>query len=176
MTEESMVWIKTEPSLDGSTYVVTVEVSADRAIILSPESAPRYAMTILAAVARAEYDAAVYRQMSAVMPDDKRAVGGLISDLRADRPDIDLSATAPLEIRPGVNKDAEPFLTVLIEDEPVGQWTIADANEHVLVALQVSAVADLDAGYYRVLTGIVGIEPDRARTIIDDLQHHRVDA
>jgi hypothetical protein len=172
MPEENMVWIKTEPSLDGSTYVVTVEVSADRAITLTPQSAPRYAMAILAAVSRAEYDAAVFAQMSPLI-NDLKAVGQLISDLRKDRPDIDISATAPLEIRPGVNKDAKPFLTVLIDGEPVGQWTIDDAYEHVRVALQVSAVADLDAGYYRVLTGIVGIEPAKARSIIEDLQHHR---
>ena len=170
--EESTIWIKTEPSIDGSTYMVTVEIDEDRAIPLTPESAPRYAMTILEAIARAEYDAAVYRQLMDLVP-DQQAVAQIIGDLRKDRPDIDTSATKPLEIRPGVNLQGEPFLDVLIDSEKVGQWTMEAAKEHVLTALEVTAVADLDAGYYRALVGLVGLDEGRARNVVDDLQHHR---
>jgi hypothetical protein len=170
--EETAVCIHTEPSVGGSTYMVTVEIDHDRAIALTPESAPRYAMTVLQAVARAEYDAAVYRQMSALVKDD-RVVVGMIRDLRKDRPDIDTSATEPLVISPGVNSEGKPFLTVLVDGKPVGQWTPESAREHVLCALEVCAVADLDAGYYRALTGLVGLDEPRAREVIEDLQHHR---
>lgn len=172
--EEDSVWIKTEPSVDGATYMVTVEIDEDRAIPLTPESAPRYAMTILQAIARAEYDAAVFKQLGALIP-DKQAVAGMITDLRKDRPDIDTSATKPLEIEPGVNQQGKPFLSVLIDGKKVGQWTMPDAREHVLTALTVSAVADLDAGYYRALTGLIGLDETRARNVVDDLQHHRED-
>jgi hypothetical protein len=165
------VWIKTEPSVDGSTYIATVEFSDDRSIVLTPDSAPRYAMTVLEAVARAEYDAAVFTQMSKRV--DQKAVAQLITDLRKDRPDIDTSATKPLEIKPGVNRQGEPFLIVLIDDKPVGQWEIAAAKEHALTVLEVTKVADLDASYYRALTGLVGLEEHVARNVVDDLQHHR---
>ena len=170
--EEGMVWIKTEPSLDGSTYVVTVEVSEDRAILLTPETSPRYALTILQAIARAEYDAAVFKQLGAIIP-DQRAVAELIVDLRKDRPDIDTSATKPLEIEPGVNSKGKPFLSVLIDGEKVGQWTMADARKHALVAMEAVVVADLDSGYYRALNGLVGLDEGRARNVVDDLQYYR---
>jgi len=169
---ESAVWIKTEPSVDGSTYMVTVEIDNDRAIALTPDSAPRYAMTILEAIARAEYDAAVYQQLHTLVP-DQLAVAQIIRDLRKDRPDIDTSATKPLEIEPGVNSKGKPFLDVLIDGKKVGHWTMQAAREHVLAALEVTAVADLDAGYYRALIGLVGLDEARARNVVDDLQHHR---
>jgi len=169
---EGAVWIKTEPSVDGLTYTVTVEISEDRAIVLTPESAPRYAMTILEAVARAEYDAAVFKQMTGVAPDQQLAFQ-VVSDLRQDRPEIDTSATKPLEIVPGVNGKGLPFLSVFIDGKQVGQWGIADAREHALFALEAVTGADLDAGYYRALTGLVGLDEARARNVIGDLIRHR---
>lgn len=172
MTDESAVWIKTEPSVDGSTYVVTIEFSDDRSIPLTPDTAPRYAMTILQAVARAEYDAAVYKQMSGIVS-DPASVAQVITDLRQDRPDVDHSVTKPLRIEPGVNNRGEPFLHVHVDDELVGQWTMEGAREHAVTAMEASIVADLDAGFYRALTGIVGLEPARARNVIHDLANHR---
>jgi hypothetical protein len=173
--EESRVWLKTEPSPDGSTYMVTVEIDEDRAIPLTPESAPQYAMTILQAVARAEYDAAVFQQLHSLVP-DMEAVAQIILDLRKDRADIDTTPTKPLEIEGGVNQKGEPFLYVRIDGEIVGQWDVSAAKKHVLAALEMCAVADLDAGYYRALVGLVGLDEGRARNVVDDLQHHRVDA
>lgn len=169
--DEDGLWIKTEPSLDGSTYVVTVEINADRSMMLTPDSARRYASTILEAVARAEYDAAIYAQFDELP--DKEAVARLIKDLRKDRPDIDTSATEPLVITPGVTRDGKPFLTVNIEGKAVGQWTIPDAREHALAAMEAVLVADLDSGYYRALTGLLTLDEDRARRTIQDLHNYR---
>lgn len=175
VTEESAVWIKTEPSIDGSTYMVTIEFSDDRSIPMTPDTAPRYAMTILQAVARAEYDAAVYRQLGKLIS-DQNSVAQLIVDLRKDRPDVDQSATGPLRIEPGVNRDGEPFLHVHIDDELIGQWTMQGAREHALTALEATIEADLDSGYYRSLAGLVGLEEARARQVIEDLANHREEA
>lgn len=172
MSDEQSVWIKTEPSVDGSTYIVTVEIDDDKAIRLDPHSAPNYALAILQAIARAEYDAAVFTQLGHLIP-DVQTVMRLVVDLRKDRPEIDTSATKPLEIEPGVNSKAEPFLAVLIDGKKVGQWTMADAREHVLSALETTVVADLDAGYYRALTGLVGLDQGRARQVVSDLRKHR---
>jgi hypothetical protein len=154
--------------------MVTIEFSDDRSIPLTPDSAPRYAMTILQAVARAEYDAAVYRQLHDLI-NNEAAVVGLIRDLRQDRPEIDHAATAPLTVEPGVNRKGQPMLTVSVDGQALGQWTMEGAREHVLTALEVTAVADLDAGYYRALTGSVGIDEGRARAVIADLNNHRLE-
>lgn len=169
------VWIKTEPSLDGSTYVVTIEASEDRAVTLTPDRALRHASEVLSTVARAEYDAAVFAQMSALGNLEPEAVGQLILDLRRDRPNLDPEATQPLRLEPGVNASGKPFLALYLDDRQVGQWGPADARRHALGVIEAVHAADLDSGYYRALTGLVGLEEPRARNVIDDLIKHRVE-
>ena len=172
--DQDSIWIKTEPSLDGQTYVVTIEASADRAVTLTPDSALRHAGAVMTAVARAEHDAAVYRQLGKLVP-DQRAVGELIVDLRADRPELDHAATEPLRIQPGVNQKGKPFLVLFLDDKPVGQWDPADARHHALGVIEAVAAADLDAGYYRCLRNLVGIDENRARHAVADLINHRLE-
>jgi hypothetical protein len=170
--ERDTVWIKTEPSIDQASYLVTIEASPDRARVLTPTDALAYASTLLGAVARGEYDAAVLAQMRMLLGDGSDAdqsIGLIIGDLRDDRPPLDDSATAPLRFDPGVNRDGEPFLGVWLEDQQLGQWTLPDARAHALAVLEAVTVADLDTGYYRTLTGLVNIEPERARTVVADL-------
>lgn len=62
--DEGAVWIKTEPTVDGEAYVVTLEASDDVAVTLTPTTAARYALSILDAAHRAAYDAAVLRQLT----------------------------------------------------------------------------------------------------------------
>lgn len=170
--EESVVWIKTEPSLDGTTYTVTIEADADRAIVLTPDTALAYASAVLGAAARAEYDAAVYRQLCA-FDLEVEAVAQMITDLRRDRPPLDTAATKPLALEPGVNAKGEPFLVVLVEEDRVGQWSVPAAREHALIVLEAVAVADLDAGYLQALRGLIGLDEDRARAVVGDLGNHR---
>ena len=162
------VWIKTEPTVDGSAYVVTIEASDDRAMVLTPDRALRYASAILAYVARAEYDAAVVRQLRNLV-DDMTAVGQIVTDLRTDRPPISDDATAPLRFEGGVSAfTGKAFLHIAI-DGKVGQWEIPAAKEHALAVLEAVSAADLDSGYYRALRGMVGLDENRARQVIDDL-------
>jgi hypothetical protein len=172
VSEEGIVWIASDPSPDGSTYLVTVEFSDDRSIPLTPQTAPRYAMTILEAMARAEDDAAVVAQMSEAVQ-DRDAVVAMIRDIDQDRPSIDYSPTEPLILVPGVDGKGEPFLHVQIDGKLVGQWTMEGARDHACAALQMTAVADLDAGYYRALIGLIGLEPARARGVVHDLANYR---
>lgn len=172
---DAAVWIKTEPSTDGSAYVVTAEFSDDRAKTLTPEVALRYGSAVLAAAQRAEYDAAVARQLTRIGSDLDAALQ-IVTDLRNDRPPLDDEATAPLALDPGVNKRLAPFLVVKIDGEAVGQWTVGAAREHASHVLEAVAAADLDSNYYRALTGIVGLDEGRARAVVGDLGQYRDEA
>jgi hypothetical protein len=173
--QQSAVWIKTEPTVDGSAYVVTIEASQDRSTVLTPDRALRYASTILGHVARAEYDAAVVRQLGDLI-EDRKALGQMLTDLRQDRPPIDDDATAPLSFEGGVSAfTGNAFLHIAIDGRKIGQWDIADAKAHALGVLEAVSVADLDSGYYRVLRGMVGLDEGRARQIIGDLGKWRVE-
>lgn len=167
--DHDAVWIKTEPTVDGSAYVVTIEASDDRSVVLTPDRALRYADAVLAYVARAEYDAAVVKQLRNLV-DDMQAVGQIVTDLRNDRPPIADDATAPLSFESGVSAfTGEAFLHIAIDGKKVGQWDIPDAKAHALEVLESVSVADLDSGYYRALRSRVGLDESRARQVIDDL-------
>lgn len=166
----SAVWIKTEPSVDGARYVVTIEASEDLATTLSPDRALRYASGVLEAASRADYDAAVFKQVTALT--SLQAARQLVVDLRGDRPPLDDEATYPIALEPGVNRSQEPFLTIRINGEPVGQWGIQDARSHALGVLEAVGRADLDSAYYRTLVGTVGLDENRARQVVADVGNH----
>jgi hypothetical protein len=170
------VWIKTTPALDGSGYVVTLEADDDTARVLTPTEALAYAAGVLAAASRCEYDAAVIRQMTRALKLPVATAAQVITDLRADRPPLDPSATAPMWLEPGVNKDLDGFLVISINGKKVGQWNATDARGHALAVIESIAVADLDSAYVRVLVGSVGIDKARALQVVDDLGNHRDEA
>lgn len=172
MSDGATVWIKTEPTVDGKAYVVTLEASDDTAVTLDPQRALRYAWGVLDAAHRAVYDAAVNRQLAALT--DKNAAAQMINDMRQDRPPLDADATAPLAFEPGVSVfTGEPFLVVMVNGERQGQWTYGDAREHAMAVLETVVVADLDSGYYRALIGAVGLDEGRARQVVEDIGNHR---
>lgn len=172
-SEQTLVWIRTEPTVDGKSFMVVIEIDEDHAITLDRENANAYAYAILEAVARASYDAAVYSQIRTRISEDPHVAGHLIVDLREERPPIDFSIMAPMSFRDGVNQKGKPFLTILFNDEPAGQWDLQDAREHALGVLEAIVVAELDSGYLRALRGLVGLPEGTARNTVDDLQNYR---
>jgi hypothetical protein len=166
------VWVKTEPTVDGSAYVVTLEASDDVAVTLDPERALRYAWGVLDAAHRAAYDAAIVKQLTAIGV-EVQAAAVVVNDVRVDRPPLDSASTEPMDFEPGVAAGGEPFLVVLINGERVGQWTVQDARGHALAILESVVVADLDGGYYRALIGGVGLDENRARQVVQDVGEHR---
>ncbi|MGH3813433.1 MAG: hypothetical protein ACRDUV_13425, partial [Pseudonocardiaceae bacterium] len=170
------VWIKSEPTVDGTAYVVTLEASDDVAVTLTPERALRYAWGVLDAAHRASYDAAVLAQLTSVGRQQLsvETVAQMVIDMREDRPPLDEAATAPLRFEPGVSQAKQhPFLGIYLNGERLGQWAVADAREHAMAVLEAVVVADLDGGYYRALTGLVGLEEPRARNVVADIANHR---
>ena len=167
-----VVWVRTEPTVDGSGYVVTLEASDDVAVTLTPDVALRHAQGVLAAAHRAAYDAAVLRQMTQKFNFALSDAGKLAMELRSDRPPLDPTDTAPLWLEPGVKLDLKPFLIVHINGERVGQWDVDQAERHAHIVLAAVGVADLDSGYYRMLRS-TGVEEPQARAAVEDLVNFR---
>lgn len=164
---QDAIWVKTAPSPDGKTYMVTLEASEDQALCLTTTSAAAYVHVLLGAVARAEYDAAVVAQMTALVP-GPHAVSLVIRELRENRPPLDDSRTAPLRFTPGVSQGHDPFIRVDIEGRANSfQWTPGEARQHALHVLDAVQAADLDSHYYRVLRSMVNLDEPRARAVVD---------
>ncbi|WP_042400069.1 hypothetical protein [Streptacidiphilus carbonis] len=161
---DAVISIVSDLAPDGRTYVATIHLDGDTARTLNRDQGIAWASTVLTAAAQAEHDALVIRQLAGKvgMALDLACVG----DLRADRPPLDDAATAPLRLEPGVNAKMEPFLALYINGEQMGQWTCQDAREHATGILEVMAAVDLDAAYYRFLTGSVKVDPPEARGIV----------
>lgn len=170
--DENSTWVRSEPSADGKTYVVTLSAGSDHSIVLDRYTALNYALYVHDAVERARYDAAVRKQLVIRLKLGEKEVAQVILDLRRDRPEQ--QHDWPIKIIPGVSqRDGHPFLRLEMPDGKQGQWEIDDAISHANGVLEASIVADLDAGYYRILRGAVGVEEHIARNVIDDLANHR---
>ena len=171
--KEDSVWIRTEPSVDGKTFMVTVEFTEDRSITLDRQGAFEYAHAILTAVQYAEYDAAVYQQMKSRIPDEQTAMQ-LVVDMRAERPEPDFSNYAPFALAPGVSMwSGKAFLRVMLDGKTAGQWELDAAREHAMMAIEALIVADLDNAYLKILKGLVGLEDEKARQVVADLVRFR---
>jgi hypothetical protein len=166
---ERVVWIKTDLTPTG--YVVTLDASDDNTRILAPAEALAYAAGVLAAAARAEYDAAVLKQITGKkLGLSLEAAFALIETMRKDRPPLHPSATRPFTFHPAVTMAGKAFLRVECEGEEPSQWTPHQAREHAMWVLESVAVADLDSGYLRTL---VGSSRDTATQVVDDLANYR---
>jgi len=169
----SDIWLRTQPTADGKTYVATLEASDDVSITLTPETALRYARTVLEAVGQAEYDAAVLKQLHKTLELPLETAGEMLKSLREDRPPLN-NDEFPLTFTPGVSLfDGHPFLLVNLSGKTIGQWEMPAAKEHALAVLEVSVGVDLDAAYYRKLISLYEIDPDRARAVVADIGAHR---
>lgn len=174
-TKPTSIWVTSDVTPFGS-YQLAIHFDDDTSRVLDRDAAYAYASTILDACERAEYDAAVIRQFTKKMGAQKTLAAHSVADLRADRPPLDLAAIAPLEIQPGVSqRTGKPFLALLRGVEQIGQWDMEAAQGHALHVLRAVHAIPLDAAYRRYLIGQVGIEPERAANVVDDLQHYRED-
>ncbi len=174
MTDDGggMVWLNSEVMPDGS-YVAAVAFDDDTSIALPPAAAVAYALGVLDAAERADYDAAVIAQLTA-SGDRKSAIEFLAYELRPKRAELRSTGTA-LTLTPGVSqRSGEPFLTVTVRGKDIGQWTVPAAREHALYALAASVAAGYDAEYHGVLVRDVGVEDGVARAAVGDIARYRV--
>lgn len=170
--EENGIWIRSAPSVDGSTYVVELSFNQDRSIVLDPTSAHEYASAVLTTVQYAEYDGAIIKQMLSRDLEMENAIQ-LIADMRKDRPEVDFTKYAPFSLAPGVNGEGISFIVVKLDGEVAGQWTLEDARDHARTILEAVIAADLDTLYFKVLRNLVNLEEEVARNVVDDLVRFR---
>jgi len=167
------VWVSSDRTVDDY-YVATVHPSSDVSIPLTAHQAVAYAITVLRAVADAEYDAAVLAQITTATGGDQHAAAATVMQLREARPPRDTAPTAPLVFTPIVSKaNGHPFVLVHLHGQALTQWTPEDARGHAQHVLDVAIVADHDAAYLHYLTSVVALEPERARVAVDALRQHR---
>lgn len=177
------VWVESGVAPDG-TYVVELHAGGDWSTILDRDRAIAYAAAVHDIAARAEYDAAVYRQLTAKGVHPAQVTAFVVDDLRPERPPAEyaIAVTAPLAFTPGVSADNGPFVLVHLHlpgpptgtpDALISQWTPAEARTHAGHVLDTLAVVDLDAGYRRLLVGVMGLDDPTARAVIGNLGEHR---
>jgi hypothetical protein len=165
------IWVISDVAPDG-TYIATVQISDDIAIALDHAAGVRYATTVLAVAARAQFDAAAYAQMTKGATVEPATAKHTIADLRGDRPSLDAAATAPFDLRPGVNAAGEPFIGLWLPGKQLGQWSVADARQHAVDVLEVLEGAALDDAYYQLLL-TTGLAERKARYMVADLANWR---
>lgn len=168
---DGAIWVRTEPTIDGKAFMVTLEVSDDHSIALNRSRSIKHALAVLTAVEYACMDGAIMKQMKDMVGVDDAAA--LIHDLRQERPEIDFSISKPFSLQPLCTVEGKPFLYVLMDGEIVGQWEVDAAREHALACLGAFAVADLDGAYLRHLRGVVGLPEETARAAVADLVRFR---
>jgi hypothetical protein len=172
MSDIDAIWVISDVAPDG-TYVVTVQAGDDVAITLDRNRAIRYALTVIDASARAQYDAAVFAQMAGMGLDERTAVEPVIQ-LRADRPPLDNDATAPLRFEPIVtSRTKRPAVHVHLGGKAISEWGPVDAAGHALHVLEVAVGVDLDAAYRRILIGTIGLDDASARAAVGDIANYR---
>jgi hypothetical protein len=168
---DGKVWVRSTPD-DAGRYRVVMEIDADTSQTLDGAKVWLHARAVLAAVAQAEYDAAIMRQLGGSDTDDEHAAR-VVGHLRARRDP--LAWPTPLALVPGVSAfTGEPFLLVRIRDKVVGQWTPADARDHAVAVLELECAARLDREYLSVLRA-ADVDDHKARVIVENIAAHRHD-
>lgn len=164
------VWVRTAPVPDRTTYTLAIELTPDRAVPIPGErAAGAWSRAVLRAVAEAEYDAAVLRQVASLGLTAEHGIR-IVQDLRARRTAVRWPARDAFRLDPGVSAfTGLPFLHVVIDGKPCGQWTTRAARAHALAVMEAAVVCELDSAYRQVLVTEVGAGDDLALRAVDGL-------
>lgn len=163
--------ITSEPREDG-TYIAVLSVDADRSWSVSPFGARRHALAALHAAAVADFEQAVYHQLTDGLGVDQTGALKVVAALRHERGAVD-DATAALRFVPGLNMRGEGFIHITLDGEPIGQLDAHGARDHAIGVLELVAVLRLDAVYRRLLVTHAGLNDEQAVAAVADLIDHR---
>jgi hypothetical protein len=167
--------IESEPP-DDPIYLTVVHVGDDISLPLDKVAAGEYAATVLAAVEYARYDAAIVAQILQISPGRMDLAGLIVTDLRQERLPLPSAPTSPLRFEPIVaSQTCEPEISVYLGGRQIASLSTFDASDHALAVLECAVIVDLDEHYRRQLQGHMGLEPDVAAALVDDLIRYRDD-
>jgi hypothetical protein len=159
---------------DG-TYAVGVHYGPDHSIALNPLQALTYVIKLYRVASSAEYGAAVLAQLSTLGIADDKALPTVGEILGKAWDGLDLAKTihaipviSATGRRPHVRFDLEgkPFAHIQVPAE--------DARKHAAAVQHAAANVLLDTEYHRYLRGPLNLPDDRARNLVADLAHHRI--
>lgn len=154
------------------TYICTLELDNRPLRALSPAEALAYVTELMWAVTCAEYDAAVLAQLTAVKKLDMEHISWVMRGLREDRRPVQPAATYPVVYTPIVSaRDHLPRVTAQC-GQTKWQWETEVARQHCQQVLQTSAGVDMDAAYYKHLTGFLGLPEGTAREMVGGLREY----
>ena len=173
------LWVKSAPDSVGQYLLyLEYEYSEDAEsqekrlpIPLDKAGALKWAQEVMSAVARAEYDAALVAQYTAMnTPLDD--IASVVRDVRADR--APLSCLPPdIELDPSVTATGQPYLSLRSGGKVIGEWTMADGRQHVLDMMEAVVVTELDGQYLGYRTETVGLDGTLARNVVAGLYEGR---
>jgi hypothetical protein len=170
--ERDSIWVSSDVAADEHSYVLTVHFSDDLSHPLTDGGGIAYAATLLRACAAAEYDAAVFTQLTTKLGLDASDAAQILAGLRKARARETWTA-GPLEITPGVSVfDRTPFVRCSAGGRS-WQWDPADCKQHALHVLEGASAVEDDAIYRGILTETIGIDPQRALAVVEDIAHFR---
>lgn len=73
----------------------------------------------------------------------------------------------------GVNKNGEPFVQLLMNDEPICQLTPEEARDHAKNVLEATEASEQDAFMFSFMQEKVGLDVNRAMQVIVDFRKWR---
>lgn len=168
------LWITSDPHDDG-TYRAVLSFDGDRSWPLSPFGARQHAFAALHAAAVADYEQAVYHQMTDGFGLGQDLALAMISALRSERGPVD-DKTSPLQFGPGLNEHGKGFVHLTLDGRLVGQLDSTALRRHATGVLEMVAVLRLDAAYRRLLVEDVDLSDEHAKAAVSALADHRPEA
>lgn len=171
------IWVTSDLAPDETGYVATIHLTENISYPFKAETALEYAMALLRAWGEADYDAAVFAQVTQKLGMPDEAAAGVLKKLRNRRPSSGAVLMAgPVLVVPGVSVfNRKPFLRCEVGDLK-WQWDGSDVYQHVRHVLEVVAAVECDTIYRAFLVDELGIEPDRALNVVEDISTFREQA
>lgn len=169
MTEEQILSVVSDRTLDG-VYVPTIALDDRHILTLDRQRALRYVASWADAIARAEFDAAVFAQLTGIGVSEQDAMEVIVRDLRPDRPPLDSEGTAPLRLEPVLSvRTKRGQVAAYLGDEHVFQLDAPAVYRHIGTVLPVVMTCDLDGAYRRWAIGRLEEPVWRAEAMVADL-------
>ncbi len=170
---EHVLTVMSDRTFDG-VYIPTILFNDQLLLTLDRERAFRYVGAWAEAIARAEFDAAVYAQLVGIGVDEQAAVATVVYDLRPDRPPLDVEATAPLRLEPILSQRTKRGQVAAYHgDRHLLQLDAPSVYDHIAKVLPVVMTCDLDAAYRRYAIGSLQQPESRADAMVADLARWR---
>lgn len=168
-TGQQSLTVMSDRTLDG-VYVPTIALDDRLLLTLDRDRAPRYVAAWADAIARAEFDAAVFAQLTGIGIPEQTAIAVVVNDLRPDRPPLDAEATLPLRLEPILSaRTKRGQVAAYIGAEHVAQLDAPAVYDHIAKVLPVVMTCDLDAAYRRFAIACLDQPVWRAEAMVDDL-------